>query len=169
MSSLPYVGIEGFDETQFRHSSRHITDYAHQTTLFDVTALPNELLFEETPVSSYSECKQVILKNTGIKNFKIDEIIITGDFEIEQIGNEDLLLKKGEYLVFSVKFIPKTVGETIGGIYFQTKDTTGTDFIKLKGTGINDSLELTFNYGEVITLDNLEIFDDGIIVLDGGV
>lgn len=149
----PYMGLGDFEATQFRHSSRDKADYAYRVTLFDITVLPNEIVFLETPVTEQSEIKQIVLKNTGTKDLTVTEIVTTGDFEIEQIGDEELILKKGEYIVFSVKFVPKRAGEISGSVFFKTKDTTGTDFVKLNGVGVSSSIELTLNYGEVITFD----------------
>lgn len=131
----PYMGIGDFDETQFRHSSRRIGDYAYRVTLYNGKVLPGELHFGEIEVGGTSPLVPLTITNMGVKPLPIKAVTVVGDFTASTTCPLEGTLAKGESCEVRVQFAPVRSGICTGGVYIDTGDSMGTEFTKLTGVG----------------------------------
>lgn len=135
MSDLPYMPMDDFRETNFRHSSRRVGDYAYRVTLYNGQVLPGELHFGEIDVGDSSPLVPLNITNMGIKPLPIKSIVCVGDFVASSTCPIEGHLAKGESCEVKVQFVPTRTGPCTGGVYIDTGDSMGTEFTKLLGVG----------------------------------
>lgn len=135
LPDLPYMPVENFRETNFRHSSRRVGDYAYRVTLFNGQVLPGELFFGEIDVGSQSPLVPLNITNMGVKPLPIKAVTCVGDFVASTTCPVDGTLAKGESCEVRVQFAPTRSGPCTGGVYIDTGDSMGTEFTKLNGVG----------------------------------
>ena len=136
MSDLPYMPLDDFRGTNFRHSSRRVGDYAYRVTLFNGQVLPGELHFGDIDVGNSSPLVPLNITNMGIKPLPIKAITCVGDFIASTTCPIEGSLAKGESCEIRVQFMPTRSGPCTGGVYIDTGDSMGTEFTKLTGVGV---------------------------------
>lgn len=100
----------------------------------DLGIYPQSLTFPETKVGESSIELTVILTNRGWDELEIFSITAVGDFSV--IPPASLVLAPKDYSSLRVTFDPQSAGSLTGGVYIDTGDAAGREFIALSGTSI---------------------------------
>lgn len=125
---LPY-----FQETDHDRSSRRIRDMPFGRRKEKGVLSPAEMNFGTIDIDGLSAAQTATLTNTGYDSLPIARITAVGDFTIT--SDCPAHLAPGESCSVVINFNPKREGIITGGLYVDTGDAAGTEFIKLRGTG----------------------------------
>lgn len=122
----------------FRHrdrdrSSRRIRDMPYGKRDEAGIIGPSEMNFGTVAIDGMSAPQTAVVMNTGYEDLKIKNISAVGDFLIQ--SNCPSSLAPGETCEVVINFNPKREGIITGGVYLDTGDAAGTEFVKLRGTG----------------------------------
>ncbi len=132
---LPYMPVGDFRDTNLRHSSRRVGDYAYRVTLYDGQVLPGELSFGNIAVGDMSPLVPLNITNMGVKPLPIKSVTCVGDFIASTTCPVEGTLAKGQSCEIRVQFKPTRSGPCTGGVYIDTGDSMGSEFTKLTGVG----------------------------------
>lgn len=94
---------------------------------------PSEMNFGTVAIDGMSASQTAVVMNTGYEDLKIKNISAVGDFLIQ--SNCPSSLAPGQTCEVVINFNPKREGIITGGVYLDTGDAAGTEFVKLRGTG----------------------------------
>lgn len=125
---LPY-----FRETDHDRSSRRIRDMPFGRRKEKGQLSPAEMSFGTIEIDGLSAAQTATLTNMGYDSLPITKIVAVGDFTITSDCPPHLA--PGESCSVVINFNPKREGIITGGLYVDTGDAAGTEFIKLRGTG----------------------------------
>lgn len=125
---LPY-----FRETDHDRSSRRIRDMPFGRRKEKGHLSPSEMNFGTIEIDGLSAAQTATLTNLGYDALPINRITAVGDFTITSDCPPHLA--PGESCSVVINFNPKREGIITGGLYVDTGDAAGTEFIKLRGTG----------------------------------
>jgi hypothetical protein len=115
------------------HSSRVIRNRAGSPP-YEVTVTPPQIEFGNTVRYSSSVVLQATVTNTGKYPVEIKNITAAGDFAVSHTAPTFLLPSK--HFLINITFQPMRIGTQVGGVYVDTGDSAGTEYIKLIGRGI---------------------------------
>jgi hypothetical protein len=105
------------------------------------TVSPTSLTFSERQVGTTSSAKSVTLTNSGNVALSISSTSASGDFDrTSQCGSS---LAAGVSCTISVKFSPTAAGTRTGTLKINDNAGTGTQTVKLSGTGLAPSVKLS--------------------------
>ena len=130
---LGYKSLEDYRRKDHDRSSRRIRDMLYGRRKEEGNLGPAELNFGILDINDISVGQSAILTNTGYDDLPINGMSIVGDFVVTT--DCGALLKPGESCQINVQFNPKREGILTGGLYVDTGDAAGTEFVKLRGTG----------------------------------
>lgn len=125
---LPY-----FREVDHDRSSRRIRDMPFGRRKEKGQLSPAEMSFGTIEIDGLSAAQTATLTNMGYDSLPITKIVAVGDFTITSDCPPHLA--PGESCSVVINFNPKREGIITGGLYVDTGDAAGTEFIKLRGTG----------------------------------
>jgi hypothetical protein len=130
---MPYTPLEDYVTTDDDRSSRRIRDMPYGKRRFSLSVHPAELIFELTEVGETSAAQTILLVNNGYDSLTITGTTVVGDFEI--VGDVPEELAPAEIASIQIAFSPLVSAEAItGGLYIQTGDAAGEEFIPLSGS-----------------------------------
>lgn len=128
-----YKPVEDYRKKDMDRSSRRIRDMPYGRRKEDGLLVPSEMNFGTIDIDDLSASQTATLMNKGYDTLKIKSMSVVGDFLVTtDCGSE---LEPGESCSISIQFNPKREGILTGGIYVDTGDASGTEFIKLLGSG----------------------------------
>ena len=128
-----YTSIEDYREKDMDRSSRRIRDMPYGRRKEDGALGPSEMNFGTVDIYDVSPAQTAVLHNKGYDDLPINGMSVVGDFLVTTDCGSSL--KPGEMCNIAVQFNPKRGGILTGGIYVNTGDAAGTEFIKLRGSG----------------------------------
>jgi len=121
---------------------------------FDLGVYPDSLNFPDTSVGESSVAQTILLTNTGYDDLEIFDIRTVGDFSTATPF--PLLIGPGEYAAIYVTFSPLAAGSLSGGVYINTGDAAGEEFIELSGSGVASIAPSSELVTTIITATNVE-------------
>ena len=134
--NAPYVDVGQFKP--FRAwSSRVIHDHGLERKAYKGQVLPDIMTFGSIALGSVSASQSVVVTNVGFRPLPIVDVVGVGDFIVTTncpIGGN---LPPGEACIVSVTFAPQRLGNQSGGVYVNTGNAAGTEFVQLLGSGID--------------------------------
>lgn len=128
-----YEPLEYFRQNDSDRSSRRIRDMPYGKRGETGMIRPSEMNFGTVVVDTVSPPQTVLITNTGYEYLPINNVSVVGDFLIE--GDYPSSLAPDQIYEMTVSFTPKREGIITGGIYFDTGNAAGDEFVKLEGTG----------------------------------
>jgi hypothetical protein len=126
MVYVPYDG-EDFDE----QSSEPIHNYPTDKAEYKLEVFPTAITFANTKVGDASSPIPLVLMNKGYSALTIQNVRVVGDFEL--VDNYPLELQPDQALSIQIRFVPKVKGTITGGVFIDTGDAAGREFIDLAG------------------------------------
>lgn len=143
MAEKPFLDVSNFS-IHWEHSSRK--DDCQQTNCPGLNTgaaipgkaniLPDDLYFGDTYINSNSSYQTVTVQNIGKGNLVIKDIQVVGDFTAAVVEKAPITLLPGKSIEVLVYFRPRETGARTGGIYFDTGDAAGEEFVSLHGSGL---------------------------------
>jgi hypothetical protein len=135
MATDVYIPIDYFRKVDQDHSSARIRDMPHGKPRESLAIYPAEIIFPTTEVGHASPPYPVIITNNGYDVLVISGMKIVGDFIFS--GNIQSI-NPGEQASIMISFTPQRDGAVTGGLYINTGDAAGAEFLPFSGSGIND-------------------------------
>ena len=136
----PPADYPGVEQQQHEYSSRVIHRHDSFPSLKGVV-LPSEMNFGSILVGEISGTQTITVVNTGIRPLPIKEIRSSGSFVTSTNCPEGRELAPGASCLIQVLFKPMQEGLLTGGVYVDTGDAAGTEYVSLLGSGAGDSEE----------------------------
>ena len=134
----PYVDVRQF--APFRAwSSRVIHDHGLERKAYKGQVLPGIMTFGSIAVDAVSAAQSIVVTNVGFRPLPIVDVVGVGDFIVSSNCPIGGTLPPGEACLISVIFAPKREGNQSGGVYVNTGNAAGTEFVQLLGTGESGS------------------------------
>jgi hypothetical protein len=127
-----YKPLEYYQTTDHDHSAQRIRDMPYGKRRESLVIYPTELIFPDLPISATSLPYPLIITNDGYDTVYIKSIQVVGDFLLYGTLSS---LAPGQHGSLQVAFVPKRDGLVTGGLYLDTGNAAGTEFVKLTGTG----------------------------------
>ena len=144
MAQKPFLDVSKFD-TELEHSSRKDDCLVNCPSLHQgggpvgkAEIHPTEVTFGDTVVNANSAPHTVTVTNTGEGVLSINDILVVGDFTGSTAALFPILLNKGESVEVLAFFRPRDIGARTGGMYFDTGDAQGMEFVEFFGSGLVD-------------------------------
>lgn len=131
----PYVPVDEFTNLDDNQSSEPIHNYPADKAEFELSVFPDHLDFASTKAGENSSPVPIVLINTGYSQLLINSVDVVGDFEL--VGNYPLVLQPDQAMSISVRFNPRIRGAATGGVFIDTGDAAGREFVKLSGLGVS--------------------------------
>ena len=128
-----YQPLTHFREVDQDRSSRRIRDMPFGRRKEKGQLSPSEMNFGTIEIDGLSAAQTATLTNLGYDALPINRITAVGDFTITSDCPPHLA--PGESCSVVINFNPKREGIITGGLYVDTGDAAGTEFIKLRGSG----------------------------------
>lgn len=140
-------------------SSRVIHDMHHCQRPYSADVTPTKMTFGSVTVGSMSAAQTGTVRNTGYRPLRILDITPVGEFLVTH--DAPLVLQPGETFSISVIFNPQHVGLCSGGVYIDTGNAAGKEFIEFIGYGLekdkpdpdDDVTNPTISIGDAIIED----------------
>lgn len=154
MAKYPFIPLGQIQASVFGHSSRVIRDASLGLDNQRASVLPDDLYFGSVSVGQQSTIQSSIVKNEGSGPLTIKDITHVGDFSVTHDCPD--VLAPGAYCTLSAMFTPQRAGFADGGIYVDTGDAKGMEFVRLSGAGIAANTAVasasssTLAYGQVV-------------------
>lgn len=129
-----YVSVDWFRRNR-DWSSRVIHDMHHWQRPYSADVKPSKMTFRSVVVGGMSAAQTGTVRNTGYRPLRILAITPVGEFLVTH--KAPLVLQPGETFSISVIFNPQHVGLCSGGVYIDTGDAAGKEFIEFLGYGLD--------------------------------
>lgn len=129
-----YLTIESFRDEDYDSSSRRIRDGSSERFKHRLSLHPATLVFPSTTVGQISAAQTLILVNTGYGTLDITGISVVGRFTLASAAVTRI--RPGEVKEIQITFSPLHTGAVTGGVYINSGNAAGQEFIPLSGTGI---------------------------------
>lgn len=132
------MAIEYRDLSQFeysdQYSSRVIQKNPHRIPLKG-GLYPDSLVFGSVIAGQSGRAMNVTLANEGFQDLPIKAIKVTSDFTMTTDCPIGGVLGEGKTCNITVNFAPTAAGNRQGGLYVDTGDARGDEFVSLSGYG----------------------------------
>ena len=128
-----YVPVDWFRQNR-DWSSRVIHDMHHWQRPYSADVVPNKMTFGSVAIGSRSAAQTGTVRNTGYRPLPILAITAVGAFVVTH--DAPLILEPDQTFSLSVIFKPEHVGLCSGGVYIDTGDAAGKEFIEFLGYGL---------------------------------
>ena len=115
-------------------SSRVIHDQWQRNPPYRGSVSPTLMTFGSIDVGKQSATQHGTITNTGSRPLRVLSITSVGEFLVTH--NCPPVLERGGVVDIAVVFSPQRGGQAQGGIYVNTGDARGTEFIELLGFGV---------------------------------
>jgi hypothetical protein len=129
-----YHPLEYYQTTDDDSDSLRIRDTEPGRKKESLSIHPAQLDFGSVAANTTSPPQTILLVNNGYGPLTVSATTVLGDFLAAPLPT--LEIQPGEIAEYQVSFAPKRVGAVIGGVYFNTGNAAGQEFIKLLGSGI---------------------------------
>jgi hypothetical protein len=133
-----YIPIDAYSPNRDA-SSRVIHDMHRDEYPYDADVTPSKMTFGTLMVDELSTSQTGTVRNTGYRPLNIVDITPVGAFIVSH--NAPATLEPDETFELNVTFKPKNVGLNTGGVYIDTGDARGKEFIEFIGYGATNSPE----------------------------
>lgn len=130
---MTYLGIDQFTDLNSDQSSGPIHNYPTDKAEYMLNLFPSSMEFADTKVGKTSSPVPLVLINTGYSTLEITGVQVVGCFEL--VGSYPQILQPDQAISIMVRFAPKFKGFATGGVYIETGNAAGNEFIALNGTG----------------------------------
>lgn len=137
MAKKPYLGLKYYEFAD-QYSSRIINPRKWPKGELGMI-YPNEFTFGTVSVGNASNQQTAILKNEGLQPLPIKSITVVGDYLVETDAPIEGYLDVGKTTQIKITFVPKRSGLLTGGVYIDTGDAAGQEFISMMGYGTGGS------------------------------
>ncbi len=126
---------------------------------YEIKLSDERLIFDAIPAGELSPIKKVRITNVGYEPLRIKSLTVVGDF-IAAMDYQGKLYP-GKYYEVAIQFLPSFNGRKTGGLYIDSGDAAGPEFIMLAGYGgdANDP-DVQAIYEEGLGLDEFIWIDD---------
>lgn len=133
MAKKPFISFRQFQHMDDcgHHSSRSI--YGTCQKAYDCSVDPPALYFGTVDVGELSAVQRVVVTNVGYRTLPIMSVSGVGDFVVTSEHPQSL--EPGETFLISAQFHPVRGGAASGGIYVDSGDAAGREFVMLMGAG----------------------------------
>lgn len=128
-----YQPLDQFTDLNDEQSSESVHNYPADKAEFMLNVFPDTLEFTDTKVGDNSSPVPLVLINVGYSALVIANVEVVGPFEL--VSSYPQELQPDQVMSILVRFVPKFKGPTTGGIYIETGNAAGREFIKLTGVG----------------------------------
>lgn len=128
-----YQPLDQFTNLNDEQSSEPIHNYPADKAEYMLNVFPDTLEFANTKVGDNSSPVPVVLINTGYSPLIIVSAEVVGPFELVSAVPQEL--QPDQAISLLVRFTPKWKGPSTGGLYIETGNAAGREFIKLTGVG----------------------------------
>ena len=130
-SFIPFIDF--IRNSPLGHHSSRVIRSNDDLGLYKATVLPSKMYFGTQTPNSTSAVQTGVITNVGKMALPIKAIIGVGDWVVS--SNCPAILAPGQSAEISIAFAPKQSGPQTGGVYVDTGDAGGTEFIQLFGVG----------------------------------
>lgn len=154
-----YVSVDWFRQNR-DWSSRVIHDMHHWQRPYSADVKPSKMTFGSVVVGGMSAAQTGTVRNTGYCPLCILAITPVGEFLVTH--NAPLVLQPGETFSISVIFNPQHVGLCSGGVYIDTGDAAGKEFIEFLGYGLDGDTPPGPDTDPTISISNGVLEDYGV-------
>ncbi|ESX17880.1 hypothetical protein X766_15910 [Mesorhizobium sp. LSJC255A00] len=142
-----YIPLQDYIDQDQDQSSRRIRDMPYGKHKEDLEISVASLAFANTGLNQESGSQAIVLTNAGYGEVNILFHQLSGDFLLKSSLPEKLL--PGETATIQVAFKPISLGPQTGGLYLDTGNASGDEFVELIGTGIVAVAETKLSYTAV--------------------
>lgn len=132
MNNKPFRPVSSFGSL-YDHSSRLIHDMRNHQRAYSASVVPSQMTFGVIAVGSTSSAQTATITNTGYRALPILSVIGVGDYLISD--SAPAVLQAGHSFEIIVQFKPTHNGLATGGVYINTGDAAGSEFIAFNGFG----------------------------------
>lgn len=137
------MAIEYRDLSKFQYSdqysSRVIQKNPHRIP-YKGGLVPESLTFGSVIAGKQGRAMNVTLINEGFRDLPIRDIKVTSDFVMTTDCPVGGVLGEGKTCNIVVNFAPTSTGSKQGGIYVDTGDARGDEFVSLSGYGVANNV-----------------------------
>lgn len=128
-----YQPLDQFTNLNDEQSSESVHNYPADKAEYMLSLFPTTLEFANTRVGQYSSPIPMVLINSGYSAIVIAGVTVVGSFEL--VGEWPQTLEPDQAVSISIRFAPKFKGTNTGGVYIETGNAAGSEFISLSGYG----------------------------------
>lgn len=133
MAKPPFISLNQFlYRERFNHHSSRVIDGDCQRA-YDAEVNPPQLYFGTINVGETSASQSIVVTNVGYRTLPILSVQGVGDFTVT--SEHPASIEPGETFIISVMFVPVRAGAASGGVYVDTGDAAGKEFVMLMGAG----------------------------------
>jgi len=137
------MAVEYLDLSKFQYSdqysSRVIQKNPHRIPLKG-GLVPDSLTFGSVIAGKQGRAMNITLANEGFRDLPVKEIRVTSDFTMTTDCPVGGVLGEGKTCNITVNFAPTSTGAKQGGIYVDTGDARGDEFVALSGYGVANNV-----------------------------
>lgn len=127
-----YVTLETVRREDADRSSR-VRDMPFGRIKQNLSLHPGTLAFGSVAVGQTSSPQTVMVTNTGFASVQLSAIQVVGDFALSSASFT--VIEPNEIKDLQVTFTPTATGARSGGVYLNSGDAAGAEFVPLSGTG----------------------------------
>lgn len=136
-----YLPLQDFIDNDQDQSSRRIRDMPYGKPREELQISSLSIDFEEVVVATEA-VQAIILTSTGWDKVNIFGYEVVGPFTLK--SDPPSSLEPGETAIVQISFIPTELSAVTGGIYFDTGNAAGDEYVELSGEGVLPSSENAF-------------------------
>ena len=136
---MAYQPLEDFQTTDADRTSRRIRDMPYGKQQQSLVVFPESLSFSVSGIGQATPPQTVLLKNTGYQVLAISEVSVVGDFEL--VGEAPTEIGIDEIISIQVRCRPSVASDVTGGIYIDTGNAGGAEFVPLSGSGTGELVD----------------------------
>lgn len=133
MAKPPFVSFNEFRHRDrfLDHSSRVLEGSCQRA--YDATVDPPALYYGTIAVGEQSVSQKIVVTNIGYRRLPILSVTGVGDFVVT--SEHPSSIEPGESFYIEAFFLPVRNGASSGGVYVDTGDAAGKEFVMLMGAG----------------------------------
>lgn len=128
-----YQPLDQFTVLNDEQSSESVHNYPADKAEYMLSVFPSILEFTDTRVGLNSSPIPLVLINTGYSPIVIAGVTVVGSYEL--VSEWPQTLEPDQAVSISIRFVPKFKGSNSGGVYIETGNAAGSEFISLTGHG----------------------------------
>lgn len=154
MAKRPFLSFNAFQyRDRFECYSSRIFNNSGNQRPFDVSVDPPALYFGTVAVGEQSATQRAVVTNVGYRAVPIKSVMGVGDFVVS--SEHPQMLEPGETFLVAAMFAPQRGGASSGGIYVDTGDAAGREFVMLMGAGEGDGGTVTPGTGYTLSRSSI--------------
>lgn len=145
MADKVFLDASKFD-TDWEHSSRKDDCQVNCPELHQhdsvqsgsASIYPDEVFFGDTIIDDVSAPHTVSIRNDGPGDLVIQDIKVVGDFTAAVVELFPIKIGVGGSIEVLAYFRPRETGSRTGGLYIDTGNAAGEEFVQFNGSGLKD-------------------------------